>query len=68
MFNNMHVNVNVLKHTHRKKTVNNEGNFTPNMVAAELSQILVETLIYVLFDCIDPDNDYNCDREKCDTG
>ena len=38
------------------------------MVAAELSQILVEPLICVLLECIDLENDYNSDREKCDTG
>ena len=58
----------MFSNTHTEKTVNNEGNFTPNMVAAELSQILVEPLIYVLFDCVDLENDFNSDREKCDTG
>ena len=47
-------------------TVENKQNFTPNMVAAELPQVLVNFFNCfksdVLFDCIDQENIYRTDR------
>ena len=53
-------------HSDENYSVNNKVNFTPNLVAAELPLILVQFFTcfssYVLFDCIDPVNNYTNNR------